>query len=137
MTNLYKEVLYIIILSVFLGFIRYLFLDDYKLLNPKVEKSIVNYEDEDLKNYLLELSSPKVIDIEKAKFIYDHKLAIFIATVCPATTISPKTLKIIAAPENILSSKNIPMPIGKPSLKTSLVVSNENGVNSENGLVCL
>jgi hypothetical protein len=29
------------------------------------------------------------------------------------------------------------MPIGKPNLKTSLVVSNENGVNSENGLVCL
>ena len=80
MTNLYKEVLYIIILSVFLGFIRYLFLDDYKLLNPKVEKSIsiVDYEDVNLRNYLLELSSPKVIDIEKAKFIYDHDLAIFI-----------------------------------------------------------
>ena len=66
-----------------------------------------------------------------------NKLAILIATVCPATTISPKILKIIAAPENILSSKNIPIPIGKPSLKTSLAVLMENGVNSENGLVCL
>ena len=35
--------------------------------------------------------------------------------------------KIIAAPENMLSSIKIPKPIGNPSLKTSLVVSAEGG----------
>ena len=66
-----------------------------------------------------------------------NKLAILIATEWLATTISPKTLKIIAAPENMLSSMKIPIPIGKPSLNTSLVVSFEGGVNLINGSVFL
>ena len=66
-----------------------------------------------------------------------NKLAIFIATVWLATTTSPRTLNIIAAPENILNSINIPIPIGKPSLKTSLVVSIEGRVKLLKGVVFL
>ena len=66
-----------------------------------------------------------------------NRLAILIATEWLATTTSPRTLKIIAAPENILNSIKIPRPIGKPSLNTSFDVSLEGKENLENGSVFL
>ena len=38
MYNLLKQTTYIIILSILLGFTRYFFLDDYKLMNPYILK---------------------------------------------------------------------------------------------------
>ena len=89
--------------------------------------------------FLSPIRFPTLVDDAKpiASGTIKNKLAIFIATECPATTISPRTLNIIAAPENILNSIKIPNPIGRPSLKTSFVVVGEGGVNSANGFVFL
>ena len=54
--------------------------------------------------------------------IMKKKLAIERATAWLATTTSPKGPRIIAAPENILSSTKIPIPIGIPSAISSLSV---------------
>ena len=122
MTNLYKEVVYIIILSVFLAFVRYLFLDDYQLLNSKVEKSIVDYEDVNLKNYLLELSSPKVIDIEKAKFIYNNELAIFIDAREKEDYIDGHILNAINIPFNVDDKYEIALLDSLYNLDKTLVI---------------
>ena len=53
-----------------------------------------------------------------------NTLVILIAIVWLAITPTPRALIIKAAPLNILSSIKIPKPIGIPSLKTSLKVSN-------------
>ena len=77
MNNIVKQTLYIIILSIFLGFFRYLFLDEYPLFESKpkkiTENNINTYD-----NHFLELSSPEIIDFKTAKSIYDDNYAVFI-----------------------------------------------------------
>ena len=59
------------------GFIRYSFLDNYKLFNTNNDISDYPVETE-LRNYLNSVDSPELIDISTAKLIYNQKLAVFI-----------------------------------------------------------
>ena len=79
MNKIFKQFLYILGLSIALGFIRYLTLDDFSLINYE-KKSNLNMSliDLDLQNYLINLESPEIIPIDIAKNIYDQKLGIFI-----------------------------------------------------------
>ena len=78
MNNIIKQTFYLILLSLILGFIRYVFLEEYQFFNAG-NKTIVKVQDNsDLENYLLNLDSPDIVSIETAKLIYDKELAIFI-----------------------------------------------------------
>ena len=77
MHHLIRQSTYIIILSALLGFMRYLFLDDYKLFNSDNDTSTQPVQAE-LRNYLNDINNPESVDISIAKSIYDEKLGIFI-----------------------------------------------------------
>ena len=59
------------------------------------------------------------------------------ATAWPETIFSPSGARMIAAPEYMLSSTNIPKPIGVPSLKTSKEVPKDGPLNLLNNLFFL
>ncbi len=79
MHNLVKQIIYIVILSIIFGFVRYFFLDDYKLFdNSKENISSKQSIKSDLEEYLTNVNAPELVDLSTAKSIYDKKLAIFI-----------------------------------------------------------
>jgi len=78
-----KEVLIIISLSIFLGFIRYFLLDEeFSLIKKTKLGSIdnsINYNEVDsLLLYIKNTKSPKLIDVTLAKLFYDNNLVTFI-----------------------------------------------------------
>ena len=78
-----KEVIIVILLSVFCGLIRYFLLDDDFLLIKKSKlssaESQVDYQYQDSLLLFIENSnSPKLIDIDLAKKLYDSNLVTFI-----------------------------------------------------------
>ena len=78
-----KEVLIIISLSIFFGFIRYFLLDEeFSLIKkPKlesIENNINHNEVDSLLLYIKNTKSPKLIDITLAKLFYDNNLVTFI-----------------------------------------------------------
>jgi len=76
MHNLVRQSTYIIILSVLLGFIRYSFLDQYKLFDN--DDTSIQIVETDLKKYLNSIDTPESVDISFAKSAYDKKLVVFI-----------------------------------------------------------
>ena len=72
-----RQIIYIIILSVLLGFIRYSLLDEYKLFNANNDITSQTLET-NLQEYLNNISSPEVVDISFAKSLYNQNLAVFI-----------------------------------------------------------
>ena len=78
-----KEVLIIISLSIFLGFIRYFLLDEEFFLIKKtklesIDNSINHNEVDSLLLYIKNTKSPKLIDVTLAKLFYDNNLVTFI-----------------------------------------------------------
>ena len=78
-----KEVLIIISLSIFLGFIRYFLLDEEFPLIKKtklesINNSINHNKIDSLLLYVKNTKSPKLIDITLAKLFYDNNLVTFI-----------------------------------------------------------
>ena len=79
MNKIFKQFLYVLGLSIVLGFIRYITLDDFSLINySKQSNSKISSIDVDLQNYLVNLESPEIISIDVAKDIYDQSLGVFI-----------------------------------------------------------
>ncbi len=78
MRNLAKQSIYIIILSVLLGFIRYSFLNEDKLFDTNSGAGN-QFVEKDLEKYLNSLNDgPELTDISAVKTIYDQNLAVFI-----------------------------------------------------------
>ena len=79
MNKIIKQIIYIILLSILLGFIRYLFIDDYSILRKNQHSKIINADfDSNLQLLFLEAEEPEIINIDLAKKIYDNDLAVFI-----------------------------------------------------------
>ena len=78
-----KQAFYIILLSFLLSFLRYFFIEqDYPLIKP-ISKAIIETYSADtsidsLKDYLNNISEPKIINIDLAQKIHKYQLATFI-----------------------------------------------------------
>ena len=78
-----KEVLIIISLSIFFGFVRYFLLDEEFFLIKKtklesIDNSVNHNEVDSLLLYIKNTKSPKLIDLTLAKLFYDNNLVTFI-----------------------------------------------------------
>ena len=79
MNKIFKQFTYIILLSIVLGFCRYLFLEDYSLIRTETNQKQVDISiDIDLQTFLLDAEEPGIISIDFAKQIYDQQLGVFI-----------------------------------------------------------
>ena len=75
MNNIIKQTFYLILLSLILGFIRYVFLEEYQFFNTDNKTIVIVQDNSDLENYLLNLDSPDIVSIETAKLIEPNDLA--------------------------------------------------------------
>jgi len=73
-----KQFFSIILLSIFIASIRFLFLDNYALFSSKTNKEQIISIDSEIEFFLDNLSEPEIINLDLAKHIYDENLAIFI-----------------------------------------------------------
>ena len=74
-----REILLIIFCSIFLSFIRYLLLDEYKLLKEnRLNKGSSSKVSEKLYEFIANAVNPQLINIDMAKSLYDNNLVTFI-----------------------------------------------------------
>ena len=80
MKKIHKQILVILVTSVFLGLVRFLFInDDYSLIQLVQEKKSFQSNDiENIEDFLLSLTEPELVDVNMAKKLYDNKMASFI-----------------------------------------------------------
>ena len=72
-----KQVLLIVAVTIVLSFFRYLMLDDYDLLKKnKLEQ--IDTKIKDLYKYVEYTDSPKLVDLNTAKLLYDNNIVTFI-----------------------------------------------------------
>ena len=73
-----KQIFSIILLSFFIGLIRFLFLDEYTLFPSKESKEEISVINSEIEDFLGNINEPEIINLGLAKEIYDENLAIFI-----------------------------------------------------------
>ena len=83
MNILYKQIIYIISISLILSIVRYFFIEDeYPIIKPISKASVETYSADasidSLRNYLNDIKEPKIVDLELAKKIHENTLATFI-----------------------------------------------------------
>ena len=82
MTKQFKQLLGLLILSLFFGLFRYFRLEEeYPLFNNTKNEQIFTVKSDSIKfvkDYLLNISEPQLVDINFSKTIYDYSLGIFV-----------------------------------------------------------
>tara|TARA_Y100001960_G_C14554993_1_gene767722 strand:+ start:54 stop:659 length:606 start_codon:yes stop_codon:yes gene_type:complete len=122
-----KEIIVILVLTIFCAFVRFLFLaEDFSLIKKtkKIDSIEIDLKDTEKINDLINnLISPQLIDLDIAKIIYDKQVAIFVDARDPESYDLERIQGSINVPYDFLIEYNL--EILKEALEFNDIVKND------------